>query len=101
VCPCNGRTYNNLLKYQKNCLNDSEHLDTEQMLECVPCARVFGARKEYFNHLKSSPSHDGNVTFSKALHDLSRDNDADRWLSHPVLSRKLDFSLDQTIEGLN
>jgi hypothetical protein len=51
VCPCNGRTYNDLVQYQEHWLYDSEHLDTEQQLECVPCARVFASRKDYFNHL--------------------------------------------------
>ena len=100
VCPCNGRTYNDLVQYQEHCLNDSEHLDTEQQLECVPCARVFASRKDYFNHLKGSPSHDGNVKFAKAILDLSRANDADPGLSHPVLSRKPDFSVGQAIQEL-
>jgi uncharacterized C2H2 Zn-finger protein len=98
VCPCHGSTYNDLVQYQKNCLNDSEDLDTEQKLDCMPCARVFDARKYYFSHLKSSPSHDGNVRFSKALLNLSRANDADPGLSHPVLSRKPDFSVGQDIK---
>jgi hypothetical protein len=34
VCPCNGRTYNDLVQYQEHCLHDSEHLDTEQQLKC-------------------------------------------------------------------
>jgi hypothetical protein len=72
VCICYGPTYNDLVQYQEQCLSDSEHLETEQTLEFVPCARVFAARKDYFNHLKSSPSHDGNVTFAKALLELSR-----------------------------
>jgi hypothetical protein len=33
--PVTGRTYNNLEQYQEHCLNDSEHLDNEQQLECV------------------------------------------------------------------
>jgi uncharacterized C2H2 Zn-finger protein len=100
VCPCNGRTYNDLVQYQEHCLNDSEHLDTEQQLECVPCARVFASRKDYFNHLKSSSSHEGNVKFAKALLDLSRAYDADPGLSHPVLSRKPDFSVNHAIQEL-
>jgi uncharacterized C2H2 Zn-finger protein len=100
VCPCNGRTYNDLVKYQEHCLNDSEHLDTEQQLECMPCARVFASRKDYFNHLKSSPSHDGNVKFAKALLGLSRAYDADPGLSHPVLSHKPDFSVHDAIQEL-
>jgi hypothetical protein len=66
----------------------------------VPCARVFAARKDYFDHLKSSPSHDGNVKVSKALLDLSRPNDADSGLSHQVLSRKPDFFVGQAIQEL-
>jgi hypothetical protein len=31
-------------------VNESEHLDNEETLECLPCARVFAARKAYFNH---------------------------------------------------
>jgi uncharacterized C2H2 Zn-finger protein len=77
VCPCNGRNYNDLVQYQEHCYNDSEHLDTEKQLECVPCARVSALRKDYFKHLRGSPNHDGNVKFSKALLDLSRTNDAD------------------------
>jgi uncharacterized C2H2 Zn-finger protein len=97
VCPCNGRTYSDLLQYQEHCLNDSEHLDTEQQLECVPCARVLASRKDFLNHLKGSPSHDRNVKFAKALLDLSRANDTDPGLRHPVLSRKPDFSVGQAI----
>jgi hypothetical protein len=41
VCPCPGGTCKNLVQYQEHCLNDSENLDTEQQLECLPCARVF------------------------------------------------------------
>jgi hypothetical protein len=100
VCPCNGRTYNDLIKNQENCLNASEHLDTEQTLECVPCARVLAARKDYFNHLKISPSHDGIAKFAKVLLDLSRANDANPGLSHPVVSRKPDFSVGQAIQEL-
>jgi uncharacterized C2H2 Zn-finger protein len=100
VCPCNGRTYNDLVQYQEHCLNDSEHLDTEQQLECVPCARVFASRKDYFNHLKSSPSHEGNVKFAKALLDLSRASDANPGLTHPVLPSKPDFSVGQAIQEL-
>jgi uncharacterized C2H2 Zn-finger protein len=81
VCTCNGRTYKNLLQYQEHCFNDSEYLDTEQTLECVPCGRLFAAKKDCFNHLKSSPSHNGNVKFAKALLDLSRTNVADTDLS--------------------
>jgi hypothetical protein len=66
----------------------------------VPCARVFDARKDYLNHLKSSPSHDGNVKFAKALLDLSSANDAYPGLSHPVLPRKPDFSVGQAIQEL-
>jgi uncharacterized C2H2 Zn-finger protein len=100
VCRCNGRTYSDLLKYHEHFLNDSEHLNTEQQLECVHCARVFALRKDYCNHLRGSPSHDGNVNFAKALLDLSRTNDADTELGHPVNSRKLDFSLSQASREL-
>jgi uncharacterized C2H2 Zn-finger protein len=100
VRPCNGCTYNDLVQFQEHCLNDSEHLDTEQQLECVPCARVFASRKDYINHLNGSPSHDGNVKFAKALFDLSRANDADPGLSHPVLSCKPDFSVSHAIQEL-
>jgi hypothetical protein len=100
VCPCNGRTYNDLIKYQEHCLNDSENLDTEQTLECVPCARVFAARQDYFNHLKISPSHDGISKFAKAPLNLSRANDTNPGLGHPVVSRKPDFSVGQAIQEL-
>jgi hypothetical protein len=53
-----------------------------------------------FQPPKSSPSHDGNVTFAKALLDLSRANDADPGLSYPVLSRKPDFSVGKAIQEL-
>jgi hypothetical protein len=66
----------------------------------VTCARVFALRKDYFNHLKGSPSQDGNVKFAKALHDLSRANDADLGLIHPVLSRNTDYSVGQAIQEL-
>jgi hypothetical protein len=66
----------------------------------VPCERVFAARKDYFN-LKSIPSLDGNLKFAKALLDLSRANDADPGLRHPVLSSKPDFSVGQAIQELN
>jgi hypothetical protein len=89
-----------MVQYQEHCLNDSEHLDTKKTLECVPCARVFAARKDCFSQLKSSHSHDGNVKFSKALLDLSLANDADPGLSHPVLSRKPDFFVGQAIQEL-
>jgi hypothetical protein len=52
VCLCNELTYKDLVQYQELCLNDSEHLGTEQQLECVPRASVFSLRKDYFNHLK-------------------------------------------------
>jgi hypothetical protein len=100
VCSCNGRTFSDLVQYQGHCLNDSEYFETEQQLECVPCARVFDSRKDYFNHVKGSPSHDGNVKFAKALFDLSRANDAVPGLSHPVLSRKPDFSVSHAIQEL-
>jgi hypothetical protein len=57
-------------------------------------------RKHYFNHLKGSPNDDGGVMFAKALLDLSRANDADPWLSHPVLSSQPDFSVVQAIQEL-
>jgi uncharacterized C2H2 Zn-finger protein len=96
VCLCNWRTCIDLVQYQEHCLNDSEHLDNEQTLECVPCARVFAARKDYLN-LKSSPSHDENVKFGKAILDLSSANDTNTGLSHPVLSRKPEFSVCHAI----
>jgi hypothetical protein len=40
------------------------------------------------------------VKFAKALLDLSRANDADKGLSHPVLSRKPDFFVGQAIQEL-
>jgi hypothetical protein len=100
VCPCNGSTYNDLLQYQEHFLNDSEHLDTEKQLEYVPCARLIALRKDYFNHLRGSPNHDGNVKFAKALLNLSCANDSDPGLSHPVLSRRPDLSVDQAIQKL-
>jgi hypothetical protein len=88
------------MQYQEHYYNDSEHPDTEQKLECVPCARVFASRKDCFNHLKSSPSHDGNVMFAKALLDISRASDANLGLTHPVLPSKPDFSVGQAIQEL-
>jgi hypothetical protein len=99
VCLCNGYTYNDVVQYQEHCLNDSEHLDTEQQLECVPCARVF-VSKDFLNHLRGSPNHDGNVKFAKAILDSFRANDVDPGLSHPVLSRKPDFSIGLVIQEL-
>jgi hypothetical protein len=100
VCPYNGRTYSDLVQYKEHCLNDYEHLDTEHQLKCVPCARVFAWRRNYFNRLKGSPNHDGSAKFAKALLDLSRANDADPELRHPVLSRKPVFSVKQDIQEL-
>jgi uncharacterized C2H2 Zn-finger protein len=85
--------YSDLVQYQKHCIKDNEHLDTEQQLECAPCASVFALKEDYFNHLRDSSNHNGNVKFAKALIDFSRANDADPGLSHPVPSRKPDFSV--------
>jgi hypothetical protein len=63
-------------------------------------ARVFALRKDYLNHLRGSPNHDGNMQFAKALLDLSCANDSDPGLSHPVLSLKPDFSVGQDIQEL-
>jgi hypothetical protein len=61
---------------------------------------VFALRKDYFNHLRGSPDHGGNMKFAKALLDLSLANDADPGLSHPVLSREPDFSVVQAFQEL-
>jgi hypothetical protein len=58
------------------------------------------AGKNYFNHLKSSPSHLANLKFAKEILDLFRANDADPGLGHPVLSRKPEFSVGQAIQEL-
>jgi hypothetical protein len=48
----------------------------------------------------SSTSHDGNVKFAKEILDLSRANDVDTGLIHPVILNKLDFSVGQAIQEL-
>jgi hypothetical protein len=54
-----------------------------------------------FQPPRSSPSHDGNVTFAKALLDLSRANEFDKELIHPVISHEQDFSVGQAIQELS